>query len=301
MKEYGLAVDGGGTFLKAALFSGQRMEKDTFFKVKACSDGRAEQIQEAFVSLGKEAKRLAKEHGGTVREAGIAMPGPFDYRSGVSQMDHKFAAIKGKAIAPWLREELYDIPVFFGHDSTAFFRGGLLLSGLEGCRRSCGVTLGTGLGFAARIDGRILQNAQGGPGISLWNHPYREANAEHYASRRAVIRFYEERGGDPGKDVYEISLLARAGDLAALAAFAELGGHLGRILQEVIAENGFEVLLLGGAIAKSADLLLPELCRVLKELERPPAVRAIERIDEAPLYGAAVLCGQGDGKEEEWL
>ncbi|WP_295762042.1 ROK family protein [uncultured Oscillibacter sp.] len=290
-----LAVDGGGTFLKAALFSGMEMLEDTFFKIPACSGGSLEEIRGAFRSLGQRAAQEARASGRTVSAAAVGMPGPFGYKGGILNMTHKFTAARGWSVRPWIQEGLGDVPVAFGHDSTLFFRGGAYLEDLSGCRDICGVTLGTGLGFAAVKDGKLLVDEDGGPGISLWGRPYRGSIAEDYVSRRAVIREYEAASGRKGLDVYDISLLARAGDPAALGAFAALGRDLGAVAGETIRENAFEVLLLGGAISKSADLFLPALQESLRRLDRPPRIRTVKDIDRAPLYGAAALCAEGLG------
>lgn len=296
MKTCYLAVDGGGTFLKAALFSGLELLEGTFFSVPARSSGTVEEIREAFRTLGREAASKAGELGRTVSAAAIGMPGPFDYPGGILKMDHKFASAQGRSIRPWVQEGLGGVPVYFGHDSTVFFRGGLYLEGLEDCRDICGVTLGTGLGFAAVSGGRLLADEAGGPGISLWDRPYREGVAEDYVSRRAVRRAYEAASGKRGLDVYEISLLAREGDGAAGQAFEALGRNLGEVTRGVIEAYGFEALLLGGAISKSADLFLPALREALGRLPRPPRIRPVRAIDRAPLYGAAALCAEREGE-----
>ena len=146
--------------------------------------------------------------------------------------------------------------------------------------------LGTGLGFASMVDRTLLLNDQGGPGISIFRRPYRDGTAEDYASRRAVEAQYRaltHRAEIP--TVKDIADLARSGDREARACFQTLGQSLGEILQPVIRENGFTLLLLGGAIAKSADLFLPQL---RSSVALPSlTVRPASHIDAAPLIGAA--------------
>lgn len=291
MKKTVLAVDGGGTYLKAALFRGTEMIEGSFMSVPAMSSGSAEEIAEAFRSIGQHARELANANGATVTAVGTGMPGPFDYRDGVLMMEHKFAAAKGLSIGPWLTEALGDIPVCFGHDAGVFLRGGIVLEGVTK-KNVCGATIGTGLGFGSMKNGRLLLLDNGYPGISLWGRPYRESIVEDYISRRGVRRAFVQAGGAGDPDVYEISLLARRGDRAAVHAFDELGRNLGRVVAEVMAENGFETFLLGGAISKSADLFLPALEKELERLSVMPELRPVHDIDNAPLYGAAQMAEQ---------
>ena len=290
MKKCILAVDGGGTFHKAALFCGMELIADTFISVPAKSAGTAEEIADAFRSLGVAAVKKAADMGYEIEAVGMCMPGPFDYVTGTLKMDHKFAAAKGEQVAPWLQESLGDVPVYFGHDATVFVRGGVYLENLQQHKNLCGATLGTGLGFGSMKDGKVLVNEIGTPLISLWGRPYMGTIAEEFISRRAVIREFEANCDKRGLDVYDISLLARAGDEAAKKAFSELGRHLGIVAGGVVEENGFTAFMLGGAISKSADLILPSVLEVLGEKAANCEFRIVKDIDNAPLYGCAAMC-----------
>lgn len=155
-----LALDVGGTDIKSALFRGGELWRE-LPQLPSCSGGSAEEIAAA----------LRQASQGEYDAIGVAIPGPFDYRNGVSLMEHKFAAIKGRP----LREFLPDVPVRFIHDANAF-----LFGEWRGERRMGGITLGTGLGAAAIIDGELLTNELGSPAdaVSLWNKPFRGTTAE---------------------------------------------------------------------------------------------------------------------------
>lgn len=290
MKKCILAIDGGGTFLKAALFCGMELIADTFISVPANSAGSREDIANAFRSLGASALEKASAMGYEIEAVGACMPGPFDYVTGTLKMDHKFASAKGEQVAPWLRESLGDVPVYFGHDATVFVRGGVYLENLSRHENICGATLGTGLGFGSMKNGKVLVNEIGTPTISLWGRPYMGTIAEEFISRRAVIREFEARSGKTGLDVYDISLLARAGDEAAMKAFSEMGRHLGIVAGGVVEEYGFTAFMLGGAISKSADLILPAMLEELGEKAANCEFCVVKDIDNAPLYGCAAMC-----------
>ena len=155
-----LALDVGGSFIKSALFrDGELLEERPLSP--SHSGGSAGEIAGAL----REAAR------GTYNVLGIAIPGPFDYRRGVSWMEHKFGSIKGRN----LKEFLPDVPVRFVHDANAF-----LLGEWKGERRMGAVMLGTGLGVAAVIDGELRVNEFGSPAeeVRLWDKPFRGTTAE---------------------------------------------------------------------------------------------------------------------------
>jgi glucokinase len=285
-----LSIDAGGTFLKAALVkSDGTLLKDSFLRVSVDSDGSAGHVGAAYTKLAAQGLARAREHDLTLSAIGVGIPGPFDYMKGMSLMAHKYPSIKGIPMRPWLWEGAGNIPVRFLHDSHAFLLGALWNSGLCEFERVAGVILGTGLGFATLIGGKIYTNEQGGPGISIFARPYRNGTSEEYVSRRAIISRYRAlRGGVPeGLDVVDIAGLARRGQPEAVSVFSETGFYLAEIVHDILRDHRFECLLLGGAISKSADLFLPELKSGLSDLPLLRYIAAAKDIDTAPLLGAA--------------
>lgn len=282
-----LAVDAGGTSLKAMLVRPEGGPvPGSFLQVPVDSQGAAREIAGAYRALARAARDASGEAGLSVAEVKVCIPGPFDYAAGISRMRHKYQSVYGAPMRPWFQEALGPVPVSFLHDSTAFLLGAATEENLRRHQRICGVILGTGLGFASMYNGRMNLTPQGGPGISVFARPYRDGSAEDYASRRAVENAYARlRPGRPVPTVREIAGLAAAGDPGAARCFEELGRCLGEILRDILEEEGFTLLLLGGAISKSAGLFLPALSGSLKGLA--VEARPAEDIDLAPLLGAA--------------
>lgn len=285
-----LAIDAGGTFLKAALVrSDFTILQDSFLRVSVDSKGDADGIRTAYIQLAAQALQKAREYHLTITAVGICIPGPFDYQNGISLMTHKYAAIKGIPMRPWIQEGVGDVPVRFIHDSHAFLLGAVRNSSCNGFERVAGVTIGTGLGFASMFDGKINANAQGGPAISIFGRPYRSGISEDYVSRRAVLARYNEISGNvvKGLDVIDIARLAQQGQPDAVSVFSEMGSCLAEILYDILKNNRFEYLVLGGAISKSVALFLPQLKIGLSDLPALRYIEAAQDIDIAPVLGAA--------------
>ncbi len=285
-----LSIDAGGTFLKAALVKGDgTLVKNSFLRIPVNSGGSAGAISASYRQLAVLALAKARENNLNLSAAGVCIPGPFDYVKGVSLMTHKYASIKGLPMRRWLQESLGEIPVCFLHDSHAFLLGALWNSTVYGPERISGVIIGTGLGFASMLNGKIYANHQNGPGISIFSRPYKGRTSEDYVSRRAILsRYYELTGCTPDTlDVVDIAELACRGQTESQLVFKELGKHLSEIIHDILRDTQFEGLLLGGAISKSAALFLPELKNGLSDLPRLKYIAAADDIDMAPILGAA--------------
>ncbi len=281
-----LAIDAGGTYLKGALF----LEKGTllessFLSVPVDSMGEAAEIKASYQELAKKQREQALGEGLEIGGIGICIPGPFDYAEGICRMRHKYASIYGIPLRPWFEEVLGGIEVTFLHDSEAFLKGAIRLSGLN-YNRACGVIIGTGLGFAVSQNQVVLRNLAGGPKISIFQMHYKDGTAEDYVSKRGIIRRYQELNGETRRrEVLEIANAARNGEAAAIRVFRETGTHLAAILHDIIGENEMECLFLGGAISKSAELFLPQLKEGLLGIPSLKLIRKAEDIDNVPLYG----------------
>lgn len=282
-----LAVDAGGTFLKAVLMrSDHTVVVDSFIRMPVDSAGSADTIRSAYTSLAILGRQKAEGFGLTVAAIGVCIPGPFHYKGGYSLMVHKYAAIKEIPVRPWLWEGAGNVPIVFLHDANAFLIGAS--EGLDYNRIAC-VIIGTGLGFAVLKDGVLLEDERGGPGISIFARAFRESTSEGYVSRRAILARYRELcgSGADGLDLYDIGQLAERGEHNAVVLYQELGENLAGILHDILRDNEIECLLLGGAVSKSASLFLPQIKKGLADLPFLRTIEPAKNIDIAPLIGAA--------------
>lgn len=299
MNNYGsgciLAVDAGGTFLKAALIHADRstcsspMIENTFIKIPVNSEGNLESIRESYIRLASLGAREASKRGLALNGIGVCIPGPFDYADGISRMKHKYRSIYGVPMGPWFKEGAGDLPLRFVHDSTAFILGAAHTERYRSFNRIGAVIIGTGLGFATLRASEVFLNPQGGPGISIFSRPYRDGIAEDYVSRRAILSHYRKlcphAAGD--MDVADIASSARSGQPEAVKVFRDTGVYLSEIIHDILYDNEFECLLLGGAISKSAELFIPALKQGLSDIPSLTLIEKAEDIDNAPLLGAA--------------
>ena len=283
-------LDVGGTFVKSSLgIAGKGAVEGTFMSTPISSNGTAEEITEAFrTAVSGQIKRAAEE-GYSVEAVCAALPGPFDYKKGIFLMKHKFAAVYGVSF----REILGDViapetRLAFVHDVNGALLGALTVDAALREGNVAMVTLGTGLGFTYSIDGNVQESETGSPAKGLWNAPYMGGILEEYVSRRGILRLYAEQGGKlaEGEDVKEVSLRARNGEEAALAAFRLAGSHLAAGASQLILDLGIRQIIFGGQISRSFDLMEGSLREGLPENVE---VKASSDIEGLVLVGAAAL------------
>lgn len=259
-----LVLDIGGSFIKYGLTDDEgRLLPGTASQVPSDANGSYENFLAVLSKIIENAKSVMP-----VTKACVCIPGPFDYANGVSRMQHKFTALYQKTIKPPFDDA--GVEVAFIHDSTAFLLG----EGFDGSGDSpCGVMLGTGLGFAFAREGRVCVDENQTPAFILWNMPWKDGIAEDYVSQRAILKLF----GNRTDSVKAIADAARAGDAMASQVFLTVGENLSGMLQRIIPLLGCDSLVLGGQIAKSADLF---------HLQIPVPWRVCEHPEESALYGA---------------
>ena len=291
MQNVMLAVDAGGTNFKYALMDAEGALLSQCLQIPVNEKGTAQEIEASWRAMAKSAAGLAGQAGVRVERVCVSTPGPFDFGGGMSRMRHKFPAIYGLPIRPWLQDALGGVPVDFLHDSTAFILGE---ARPEFHSPAC-VMLGTGFGFACMREGKVLVNESRTPAVILWNHPFRGGIVEDTISRRALRAAYAEKtGGDGSLDVKEIAEACRAGDPAAKAVFDGLSEALAELLAPILTKLGSDALILGGQISRSADLFAGELTGRL-----PCPVVLSEHPDSAALVGCARFAALGGAEHAE--
>lgn len=195
------------------------------------------------------------------------------------------------------------LPVVLENDANCAAWGEARFGAGMGHRQVVMITIGTGIGGGIVLDGSLVRGAfgiAGEPGhmavvpdglpcgcgrLGCW---------EQYASGGALLRVAREHGYS-GVGGAGVTQAARAGDAAALAAFAHIGEWLGRGLATLCVVLDPSVIILGGGVSEADDLLLEPardaLARHLPASDQRPYA-AVERAHwgtDAGFIGAADL------------
>lgn len=225
---------------------------------------------------------------------GMAFPGPFDYRHGISEIlgVGKFEKIFGMDIAQTLRSKLKNAcpdKFLFVNDAAAFAMGEAAYGAARGSERAIAVTLGTGIGSGFISGGHIVDKGDGVPADGwLYPMPFKGKTAEEWFSSRRLCGRYRELSGTEVSGVREIAGKCPA-DAAAVQVFAEFGRNLGEFLLPVAKEFRAGTIVLGGNISKAFHLFRDEMENSMAEAEGKIAIKVSESTENAAISGSAAL------------
>jgi predicted NBD/HSP70 family sugar kinase len=248
----GVAVlEVGGSHVTAAVVSPESWQVDQVERSKLDSRTSAERI---VAQLAQAAERLPLARG-----LAIALPGPFDYETGIAWYRgvEKFDALYGYDLGRSLRESLTLDRIEFVNDAEAFALGEWTAATLRGHARCVGVTIGTGIGTAFLRDGRVVRTGDTvPPGGELYKTTYRGRPLEDWISARAIRRQYSERVGEQDEiGVKEIADAARSGSAVARQVLVDAFGFLADALTPWLEAFGATRVVLGGSISGAFDLV----------------------------------------------
>ena len=283
-----LAYDVGGSHARAGIVEDDSLSLRCANSAPIDSDGTAIDILNELFALGERTIAQAVGTNATIEGIAIAMPGPFDYENGISLIRHKFASLFGmnmrRAFAD--RFGIQEDKIVYLNDAQAFLLGEIAAGAAKGFDRSVGVTLGTGVGSAFSVGSYIVESGDGVPdGGEIYALPWDGQTVEETISTRGIQRRYLELTG-ADKSVRDICLTAHK-DHNAAQVMNEFGCNLGRVLFHVGMPFRPDVIVLGGAISRSADLFLPAAIGALGSAW-DCELRVSRLFDDAPLIGAAV-------------
>lgn len=306
--EYAIGIDLGGTSIKYALVD---KAGNSFFEGKLpsfASVSAAEvigQLVKAATILKEEAARQNWEICGV----GVGTPGIVDVTNSV---------VLGGAenIVGWenidlatILEEKLNLPIVIGNDANLMGLGETKFGAGRGCTHVVFLTVGTGIGGAVIIDGRLF-NGYANRGTELGHVPLIATGErcacgavgclEHYASTAALVRRFaalaQERGLTFDEEING-ELIVRLYHEAFPLAIDCLNEHfyyLGRGIAGFINIFSPERIVIGGGVTESGAFYLEKIREVVKEnvimdCALNTEIVAAELGNRAGLIGAASL------------
>lgn len=169
-------------------------------------------------------------------------------------------------------EERLGLRVVLDNDANATLWGEQRFGAARGAQDALMITLGTGIGGALSIGGRIHRGHGGMAGefghmqVVPDGRPCecgRTGCWEQYCSGKALVRFVGEAGRSMAGP--EIEAAARGGDIVATGAFASVGRWLGVGVASVIAALDPEIVVIGGGVSAAGELLLAPARNAIRE------------------------------------
>jgi glucokinase len=300
-----LGLDLGGTNLKWAVLSqaGGTWEAVARDRQPTRVVEDPDAVPDSIVDQFCELALAAMGAWGPIVSVGVGVPGLYDPATGRARF---LPNVPG----PWAGHPVGEpiaaatgLPTALINDARAFGLAELRLGAARGASSMVGLTLGTGVGGALVIDGRLVMGHDGtagemghqtidpdGPWCGCGNRGCVEAfaRADQVAAACGTVT------------AEEAVRAARAGDARALRGLADVGRYLGIGLANMINVVSPDVIVLGGGVAAAGELLFGP---IRTEIERRATMTDIEQVRLVPAelgvwagaYGAAVHGGERAG------
>lgn len=258
-----IAIDIGGSHVSACIVDTTHpgAAPGTMMTKSLQADGSAAEIISTIAGCITALKDTA------VDGIGIAMPGPFDYRQGISaitKVGGKFSRLFGLHVRQALQDAAGtgELPIHFCNDAHCFAIGAQQVLGLNG-EKAVFLTLGTGFGSAFLENGELATGPDGLPSAAFYDCPFQDGLADDYFSTRWLLDTFRQQTGVVAPSV---KAMAEQYETLARPVFHAFGGNLGAFLRPWLATYGCSELVIGGNIARAHGLFAGPLEAQLHDL-----------------------------------
>jgi glucokinase len=274
-----IGIDFGGTTIKSAVVEcGQLIEHGEV--IETDQHHGSESLIEEIVKVVAALRATHPE----VCALGVGLPGFVDSANGIV---HELTNVPGWDEVP-LRQILRDrtgLRTTIENDAKAMAYGECKYGAAKGCRFVLCITLGTGVGGALVLDGRVYRGAQlaageightsidyrGTPG--LYNNP---GDLEVFVGNQRIAARASQLYKVAGRDIppeqctpLDLEKAAAAGDPVALKMWENVGSELGCALVNTIWLLNPDAIVIGGGVARAGDFLFNPVRRTIRERTLP--------------------------------
>jgi glucokinase len=324
LTERRLGLDIGGTKIAVGVVTaGGQVLSRRQMPTAAAGDGNA--LLRRVAGLAEEACQAAGCNPGAVAGVGVALPGPVDPCRQLSPFVPDLSGLDNFPVVPFFQERWGRRDhgwVRVDNDANAAALGEALHGAGRGGRVVCYFTISTGIGGGVVVNGQVFRGATGqagefghmklrsdGPRCRCGDRGCLEALASGTAigrrAREAALGAAGEltalAAKDPGSPTAaEVAAAVRRGDPLAREVWQAAMADLGAGIVSVIHLYNPDIVVLGGGVSRSADLLLPAVNRVVAERAMPTLAASVRVVtaalgDDVGIVGAASLLDEPNG------
>ena len=307
--KYCFGVDIGGTFVKLGLFTTEGELLDKWQIPTRREDESSHVLPDIAASIAAklEEKGIAKEN---VTGVGFGTPGPVT-EDGVAVCPANLDWVN-KPVAKEL-SELTGFPCRGGNDVNTAGLGEMWKGGAKGYKNIVVVPVGTGVGAAIIVNGKVIAGTRGAAGEIGHIHVDDEIQepcgckavgcVEQFSSATGLVRMAKKALADESvvtslrdlevvtaKDVIDA---AKAGDEVADQIFDKFCDYLGYSLAATGAVIDPEIFILGGGVSRAGQVMVDRVQAYFKKYAWP-GIRDIKFAlaqlgNDAGIYGAASI------------
>jgi glucokinase len=302
MKRYIAGVDVGGTHTKVAILDlrGRIVAKDSFLTRRYKKEALIAAVSEVLDGLISK-NRISKKD---IAGLGIGVPGLVDFKKGLVFYFVNIPGWKNVALKRKL-EKATGLKVFVDNDVKVMALAEMTYGAGRGYDDAICLTLGTGVGGAVIIGGRLYRGAslvageighiqinEKGPLCNCGNSGCLEA----YVGREYFLKDVRKAMKTPKKDITPESLeqAAARGDSFAKKKWEEMGRHIGNALVGVVNLLNPQVIIIGGGMAEAGRFIFGPVRRTIEKRAMKVQKKAVKIVkaklgNDAGVIGAAEL------------
>ena len=286
-----IGIDLGGTAIKLGRFS-KDGKCEQSITVPTPQPATPEAVIQALVTAINSLETA------TVKAIGVGTPGPADAAGKIAKIAINLVGWNDIPLAELLEKET-GLPTIIANDANCAALGEAWLGAGRNFRNLILLTLGTGVGGAIILDGKLFtghQGAAGELGLITLNPEGPKCNSgnngslEQYVSVQAIRRL-------TGLEPLELGELAAKGDPKALEFWQSYGKNLGVGLASLIYILTPEAIVIGGGVSASAKFFFPATLAEIEQRVLPISRAGLQLLvaelgNQAGMVGAAKLAWQ---------
>lgn len=295
-----LGLDIGGTKLAAGVVDATGMVH-SFLRTPTLGHEGPDRVVERLLELGREAVAAAGASWSGVEAVGVGCGGPLDAARGVLSPPY----LPGWHDVPLaaIAERAYGLPVVLDNDATAAAAAEHRYGAGAGVTNMVYLTVSTGVGGGVIVDGRLYRGSDGnGAELGHVTVDWR-GRVCHGCGRRGCLEAYvsgtsiAERAREAGlglETAEAVAAATRHGDAGASRVWDETVEALACGLTSIVNLFEPELVVIGGGVSRSGELLLGPVRERVRLQAMTPAGKTVEIVaaalgDRVGVVGAAAI------------
>ncbi len=285
-----VGFDVGGTKVAGAIadLRGQILAELTEATVQTGADGLIAQLG----SMADKLCRMAGVQRFRLRIGAVGVPAAVHPSTADLSLAGNLPGLEGGNLHAGLRQAL-GVDVLIDNDVNLALLAEVG-QGPRDRRNAAFIALGTGIGGALIINGRLLRGAHGGAGeigyLPLWRiDAPGVASLEDHVGEAGIRRAYVAAGGDPAHTVLDIFAAASDGGDQANQVLDQAADHVARAVLAVLALLDPDQIVFGGSIGARPEFIARVERLVTVAWPRPIAIVRSQSGGRAGLLGALEL------------
>ncbi len=282
---YSIGVDIGGSRTKSVLVKNGKIVRERSDNLPSSLGGLLNLVAEVVKDFGSLVRK------DKIRGVGISIVGPLDLKRERVLASPNIKYLRGQPIKKLLARKL-KYPLRIEHDVHSFLLAEKKIGLAKNLKNVFYLTLGTGIGGAMMVDGKIIKGAHGSSGEV--GHTIMEAQMSKSKlqgnpstfEELAANKFIKKNLGIGSEDAFRRAV---QGDKRAKKVFEELGKNLGIGIANIINTFDPEAVILSGGISRAMRYIEPGIKASIREFViSPDARRTKVLLSRLGYYGGAL-------------